>query len=289
MLYFPAIAEQNWFYRIGLGYPALWWIILFWVAAFGSCLGSFLNVCIWRIPRGESLSKAASHCGSCNTPIKWYDNIPLISYIVLGGKCRACKQHYSMRYFLVELLIGALFTLVVVSAGYQQQEMAVIPFFWLASFYAVGSAWIDAEHRIIPDKLSYPCIIAGLIAAAAFPEVWGCGCSRLNSFLFSIMSGGIPAAFLAVFALAGKLITRKEVLGWGDVKYILTTGVLTGFGGAFFALFAASFAGTLYGVIFSIATRRPLSRTKIPLGPFLAAGTLIWIFAGKFICKIIMV
>ena len=103
---FPAPAEYNWFYRLGLGYPQLWTIILVWVFVFGSCLGSFLNVCIWRIPRGESLSKAASHCGSCSTPIKWYDNLPLISYIVLGGKCRACKQHYSMHISAEKLKIS---------------------------------------------------------------------------------------------------------------------------------------------------------------------------------------
>ena len=283
---FPQLAAQNWFENIGRGYPQIWWIVLFWVFAFGSCLGSFLNVCIWRIPRGESLSKAASHCGSCNTPIKWYDNLPLISYIVLGGKCRACRQHYSMRYFLVELICGVLFTLAVLSAGLQQQPMAFAGLSCIAIFYAVGIAWIDAEHRIIPDKMSYPCLIAGLAVNVIFPELRGENCSYLDAFLFTVASGGIPAVFLALFAIVGKIITQKEVMGWGDVKYILVAGVLTGFAGAFFALFFASFAGTIYGTIRSLVTKRKLARLTIPLGPFLAAGTLIWIFAGNFIWKL---
>lgn len=283
---FPALATQNWFENIGRGYPQLWVIVLFWVFAFGCCLGSFLNVCIWRIPRGESLSKNASHCGSCNTPIKWYDNLPLISYIVLGGKCRACKQHYSMRYFLVELLCGILFTLALLSAGIQQFPMAYAVLSCIAIFYGVGIAWIDAEHRIIPDKMSYPCMIAGLLTVLICPEVWGSGTPRLTAFLFSIASGGIPAIFLAIFAIAGKIITRKEVMGWGDVKYILTAGILTGLPGGVFSLFFASFAGTLFGAVKAAVTKRPLSRVKIPLGPFLAAGTLIWIFAGQFIWKL---
>ena len=280
---FPAPAEYNWFYRLGLGYPQLWTIILVWVFVFGSCLGSFLNVCIWRIPRGESLSKAASHCGSCSTPIKWYDNLPLISYIVLGGKCRACKQHYSMRYFAVELICGLLFTLAVLSAGLQQLPRAFILLSWIAIFYGVGISWIDAEHRLIPDKMSYPCAIAGLLTVGFFPEVWGANVVWYKAVFSSFLSGAVPAAFLALFAIAGKIITKKEVMGWGDVKYILTAGILTGFPGAFFSLFFASFTGTLYGAVISIILKRPFSRVKIPLGPFLTAGTLIWIFAGKLI------
>ncbi|MBR7108232.1 MAG: prepilin peptidase [Lentisphaeria bacterium] len=285
---FPLLEEYNWFHRIGTGYPQIWYIILFWVFAFGSCMGSFLNVCIWRIPRGESLSKAASHCGSCNTPIKWYDNIPLISYIVLGGKCRACKQHYSMRYFLVELICGTLFTLAILSAGLQKQPMAAGAFSCIAIFYAIGTAWIDAEHRIIPDKLSYPAILAGLILSGCFPEVWGTPETPwYTAVAVCAASGGFPALFLAIFAVIGKIITQKEVIGWGDVKYILASGVLTGLPGAVFSLFFASFSGTVYGTVYSIVTKRPLKRTAIPLGPFLAAGTLIWIFAGNFIWKLV--
>ena len=284
---FPLFEEYNWFHRIGVGYPQIWYIILFWVFAFGSCLGSFLNVCIWRIPRGESLSKASSHCGSCNTPIKWYDNIPLVSYLVLGGKCRACKQHYSMRYFIVELICGTLFTLAVLSAGLQKQPMAISAFNCIAIFYAVGIAWIDAEYRIIPDKLSYPVILAGLILSCCFPEVWGnAETTWLTALGFSAASGAFPALFLALFAIAGKHIARKEVIGWGDVKYILASGILTGLPGAIFSLFFASFSGTVYGVVCGLISKRPLKRTSIPLGPFLAAGTLIWIFAGNFIWKL---
>ena len=282
---FPALATQNWFENIGRGYPQIWTIVLFWVFAFGCCLGSFLNVCIWRIPRGESLSKAASHCGSCNTPIKWYDNLPLISYIVLRGRCRACKQHYSMRYFLVELICGILFTAAFLSAGLQQYPMAFIMLSWIAIFYGIGISWTDAEHRIIPDKMSYPSIIAGLITVIVSPEVWGAETSRLSALLFSVASGGIPAIFLALFAIIGKLMTRKEVMGWGDVKYILTCGILTGLPGAVFSLFFASFSGTLYGIFYSLIAKRPFGRIKIPLGPFLAAGTLIWLFASQFIWK----
>ena len=130
-------------------------------------------------------------------------------------------------------------------------------------------------------------MIAGLLVAGFFPEVWGEHTLWYNGLLASILSGTVPALFLALFAIAGKIITKKEVLGWGEVKYILTAGVLTGFAGAFFSLFFASFTGTVYGAVMALVGKKPFSRVKIPLGPFLATGTLIWIFAGKFFWNVL--
>ena len=116
------LSETDWYSRIGMVYPAVWAVVFFWIFAFGACWGSFLNVCVWRIPRGESLSKAASHCTSCGKCICWYDNLPVISFLILRGRCRHCRSSYSSSYFWVELCCGVLFVLEVLKSGFLRQR-----------------------------------------------------------------------------------------------------------------------------------------------------------------------
>ena len=268
-------AAGDWFARFGMVYPAVWGFVLFWVFAFGACIGSFLNVCIWRIPRGESLSKAASHCTVCGTPIRWYDNLPVLSYLLLRGRCRACHARYSSTYFWVELSCGGLFALALLKTGLSRQVPELIPAQWALIFFAIGAALIDLRHRIIPDRMNYAAMVTGLLLALIFPAAWGT-VSRFGAAATCVLSGVIPAAFAAIFACVGKWLCKKSVLGWGDVKFLVGIGMLAGLPGGVFSLFFGAASGCIVGLICGRKYDDP-----IPLGPFLAAGALIWIFADQ--------
>lgn len=269
--------KTDWFSRWGLIYPGVWIFVLFWVFAFGACIGSFLNVCIWRIPRGESLSKAASHCTVCGNPIKWFDNIPIVSYLVLRGKCRHCRTPYSCSYFVVELITGLLTVAVVVKTGLLQQNPAVIPGWILLVFFGIACAVTDLRFRVVPDKLTFTGMIFALLAASGCPSAW----SRevyWQGALAALISGAIPLAALGIFALAGRWIAKREVLGLGDVKFTAMCAMMIGLPGTFFALLAGSLAGTLGG----LAVKRKLN-AQLPFVPFIFGGALIWIFADQWI------
>ena len=282
---FRVFAEAEWMTRVGMNYPGVLIFVLAWIFAFGACLGSFMNVCIWRIPRGESLSLQPSHCGTCNTQIKWYDNIPVVSYLVLRGRCRSCHTHYSPRYLIVEIICGLLFAALPAVLGWIKQPLLPAVNYFPAILYCVTIAWIDAEYRIIPDKLTIPFTIWGLLTAFGIPALYGTQSNWLG-LLYAALSGLLPAAFLALFAVAGKLFAHREVLGWGDVKFILCAGVLTGISGAIFALLAGSLSGTVYGAAAAIYNKKSLRKTSIPFGPFLAGSLIIWMFAGNYIMEI---
>lgn len=275
----------DWWFRCGFVYPAVLAFACFAAFAYGACLGSFINVCIWRMPRRESVVSAPSHCTRCGRAIRWYDNLPVLSFLILRGRCRACHEPYSPRYFLVEVLTGALFVAVFVKTGLTRQIPGAIFFYCVAILYAVGAAWIDAEHRIIPDALSYPVMLLALAGTLAFPEVWGTP-SRRTALLYCVLSGAIPGAFLWLFSTVGRAICGREALGMGDVKFTAATGMLLGLPGAFFILLAGSLAGVCWGVSSALIRRQNLRRCAVPFGPFLAAGALVWIFAGNFILEL---
>lgn len=270
-------ADKDWVAGWGLIYPGVWIFMLFWIFAFGACIGSFLNVCIWRIPRGESLSKAASHCTVCGNPIKWYDNIPVVSYLVLRGRCRSCHTPYSCTYFLVELITGLLITAVAVKTGLTQQYASVIPARMLLVFFGITCAVTDLRFRVVPDKLTFCGMFFALLAAAGLPVVWG---EEIwwRAVCDALISGGICFAVLGAFALAGKIVAKREVLGMGDVKFTALCAMLIGLPGTFFALLAGSLAGTVWG----LAVKRKLD-AQLPFVPFIFGGSLIWIFFDRFI------
>ena len=276
------LASYDWWQRLGLCYPAAWGFAVFSVFTLGACLGSFLNVCIWRIPRGESVVTAPSHCTSCGADIRWYDNLPIVSYLVLRGRCRHCHTPYSCRYLVVEALTGSLFTAVLLKAGFAQQVPSVLPLYWWCILLAVSCSWIDAKCRIIPDALTYPAIFYGIVLHALMPSACGMT-TALSGGLYAFFSALIPAAFLSIFSIGGKKLTGREVLGWGDVKFIAACGALLGGNGALFVLLAGSLSGTVYGLILSSIRKRSLKRCTIPFGPFLGAAAVIWTLAGNWI------
>ena len=277
--------SYDWWRYIGMDYAELRVIAAFAAFAYGACLGSFINVCIWRLPRRESVISAPSHCTKCGSRIRWYDNLPVISYLVLRGRCRVCRERYSPRYFIVEVLTGLAFIAVLFKAGMNQREPGIVYFHCVTVLLAVGAAWIDAEHRIIPDKLNYSAMALALAGALAMPKVWGTPV-RYEAGLLCLGSGLIPGAALLAFAAAGKALSGGEVLGRGDVKFTVAVGMLIGLPGAVFALTVGALAGTLYGVGRCLVKREPLSRATVAFGPFLAAGALAWIFVGDALLKL---
>ena len=278
------LAEYDWWFRAGFEYPSCLAFALIAVFVFGSCWGSFMNVCIWRMPRRESVVSAPSHCTTCGADIRWFDNLPVISYIVLRGRCRVCHTHYSCRYFIVELVMGLLFCAVFIKAGLTQQVPGVLASYWITLLFAVAAAWIDAQHRIIPDALNYPAMFLGLAMAGVFPEVWGTKV-WYQAVIYSLISGAAPGIFLALFAMIGEKLTGKEVLGWGDVKFITACGTLLGLPGALFVLFAGSLSGSIGGTLLALKRKTKLANATVAFGPFLAGAALVWVFAGNWICR----
>ena len=281
-------SDFNWYFRAGLEYPAVFIPAFFAIFAFGACWGSFLNVCIWRMPRRESVINAPSHCTVCGTDIRWFDNIPVVSYLVLRGRCRVCKTPYSPRYFIVELITGAMFFLLFLKAGVIQQVPQSVLFCWLGFWYILGAAWIDAKHRIIPDALTLPVAVLTLVLSAIFPQaqgqnIWWKG---LGS---SLISGVSVYLFLYIFSIAGRWLAKgRDAFGMGDVKLCAVLAALFGISGVFFTLFAASCFGIICGAALAIKRKRPIGRTSVPFAPFIGAGAVIWMFAGQWIIRIIL-
>ena len=275
----------DWWWRLGMNYPGLCAISAFAAFAYGACLGSFINVCIWRLPRRESVISAPSHCTKCGAHIKWYDNLPVISFLVLRGRCRVCREPYSPRYFIVEVLTGLLFVAVWFKTGLTQLEPGFVYFHCVLVLLAVGAAWIDAEWRIIPDKLNFAAMVLALAGALLMPKVWGTDI-WYKAGLMCLASGLLPGLALLIFALAGRALCRQEVLGPGDVKSAVAIGMLIGLPGVVFALTLGSLAGSVYGAVRCLVKREPLSRATVPFGPFLACGAVLWIFVGDTLLKL---
>lgn len=263
-------------------YPLYPDLLIFWsvgVFVLGCCIGSFLNVCIWRMPRGESIVTAPSHCPNCNHDIAWYENIPLLSWLCLRGKCSSCKAPITFRYFFVELMTGILFFLLFYKVVYDHQPIGILVVYFGMTMLVVTTIFIDYKHFIIPDRTTYPAIVLGIATAIIFPETWNIQ-GRLAAGTWSVLSMLISGGIMALLAIAGKLVFKMEALGWGDVKYIAAVGACLGPLACFFSLLFGSIAGALAGLLI-ILLRRGGLKSAIPFGPFLAAGTFIWMFYGE--------
>jgi leader peptidase (prepilin peptidase) / N-methyltransferase len=246
-------------------------MILFFVFALGAIIGSFLNVCIVRLPRGESLIRPASHCPQCNAPIKFYDNIPLISYIILRGTCRHCKKRISVQYPVVEALTGLMTLALFMKYGPTVQFLLLLLF----SSALLIITFIDLAHQIIPDAISIPGIPCGLGASLLIPTV-----SWQESLLGILVGGGI----LLFIAVGYKWITRRDGMGGGDIKLLAMMGAWLGWKAIPFIILASSLIGLLVGGGSGLLLKKGL-RTKIPFGPFLAIASLIYIFFGPEIIR----
>jgi leader peptidase (prepilin peptidase)/N-methyltransferase len=239
---------------------------------FGLCLGSFLNVCIYRIPR-ENISigyPKRSMCTNCGTQLHYWENIPLISYIVLLGKCRTCKTGISVRYPVVEL-ISAFFAL---AAYYKFGLTTAGLIYYLLLLALVVITFIDLDFQIIPNSISLPGIVVGFFASLILPEI-----SMQDSFLGILVGGGLFFSIAYIFVT----IRGIEGMGMGDVKLLAMLGAFLGLKGVMFIIFISSILGTITGIMVMIQTRSFSFKQKIPFGPFLSIAAMIYIFWGDFL------
>ena len=233
---------------------------------FGLVVGSFANVLIHRLPRGESVVSPGSHCPSCGAAIRAFDNIPVVSWLLLGAKCRVCRAAISPRYPMIELVNGVLWALVFLRAR-EWPELFGGVFFASA---CVALAAIDAEFQILPDKITLTGVVLGLLLSF-FSKVRGPG----EAFLGAAVGGG--GLFLIAFLY--EKIAGQEGMGLGDVKMLAMIGALLGAGGVLVSVLLGSLAGSLVGIV-AIAAGRGDRKMRLPFGVFLAAGGLAALFFG---------
>jgi leader peptidase (prepilin peptidase)/N-methyltransferase len=243
------------------------WLTLFLGFVFGTIIGSFLNVCIHRIPQGKSIVSPPSHCPRCKTPIRFYDNIPLLSFIILRGRCRKCHTPIPLRYPLVEFLMGLFSLLLLLRFGISTLYLIYLAFF--ASLLLVS--FIDLPHRIIPDVISLPGIVIGLVISFLHPQL-----SIKDSLIGALLGGGI----LYVVASGYRLVTKREGMGGGDVKLLAMIGAFIGWKGVLFTVLCSSFIGSIVGVILMIIASAD-SKYAVPFGPFLSLGAVIYVLWGE--------
>jgi len=262
-------------------FDVLWGAVLFGA---GLVFGSFANVCIWRIPRGEEVVLTPSHCPECRAQIRWSDNIPVLSFLLLGGRCRACRKPIDHRYPLVELASGLVFLCLFLHFGLQPRLAVALAFGW--SLLVVS--FIDLKHYIIPDAVTLPGIGIGLLAAGlataglpvAIDPLPG-GRYALPFIIESLAGAVLGGGFLLVAAWAGRLAFKQEAMGGGDVKLAAMIGAFLGWKALMFAMFAAFLAGTLAGVALMLFGFIRTRRAVVPFGPFLALGALAALFLSR--------
>lgn len=248
------------------------YIVLF---IFGSIIGSLLNVFIYRMPREEKIGMTRSRCPHCKKTIRWHDNIPFISYILLGGKCRYCGKPISFRYFTVELLTAIM--LCVIWWRFADPVLTGV-YFIFVSFLIIGS-FIDLEFFIIPDEITVGGLIAGLVISCIFPQIFGRNI-WWHGLLKSLLGAFAGGCTLYLIAVAAGVLLKKEAMGMGDVKLLAMIGSFTGWQWALFTIFVASLLGSLAGIILIILKKTNI-KGKIPFGPYLAMGSVISLFWGR--------
>lgn len=275
----------------------LWLACTVFAGCFGACIGSFLNVCIYRIPLDQSIVAPRSHCMTCGKLIPWYHNIPVLSYFILRGRCAYCKAPFSFRYAAVELLVAALFVLTccqfpptgahpplgitTFSSGW------IVPVMWLFLSGLVVATFVDFDHFIIPDSISIGGMIVGPLVSILVPELHSGATSATQGLLASLI--GLAAGFIplqcirligtAIYRKNGRIAKDEYAMGFGDIKLIGAIGAFLGWKAAVFSIIAAALFGTLVTLpLLATGNRKLLDR--LPFGPYLSLGALIWILWG---------
>lgn len=249
------------------------YFVCFCVIAFllGACFGSFSGVLVARLPSGENIATKPSHCDSCGKKISFYDNIPIISYIVLGGKCRYCKARIPAVTFILEIINAVLWVLFAYLSKYFGYVYSVAGM--LVSTALIVAALIDAKHGYIPDSISIFIAVIGAIACF-FDKTYVDWKSRLIGLAFSVV-------FFGGFYLIARLILKKEAMGFGDVKLMAACGLALGIKSVFFATLVASvIASVVLGVT---AARKKEKGEEYPFAPYLALGCILALFIGEWV------
>lgn len=242
------------------------WLLPAFAVLFGLVWGSFLNVVIHRLPLGQSLVSPRSRCPSCGKEVAAYDNVPLVSYVVLGGRCRHCKASISLRYPLVEASVGAASLASFVRQGPSVAALAELAF--VAAMVAL--IFIDYDHQILPNSITIP----GTVAALAYAG-WRCDLAFSNCLLGAALGGGLLFFVSEVYFRLRKI----EGLGFGDVKMMAMVGAFVGWKGVLLTLFLGSLSGTAVGLVVLVVRGGDL-RTKLPFGTFLGMGAIATVYVG---------
>lgn len=273
-----------------LGVPEYFGFIFFLV--FGTIIGSFLNVVIHRVPNEESIVFPNSACPNCKNAIKFYDNIPVLSWLALGGKCRKCKNPIAWRYPAVELLTGFVFLVVFWQIGLNWYLPVCLAF----SATIISLIFIDAEHMILPNVITYPMLAIALVIRIAFPIIFGNTIFFSDTFITPLVNSGLPmwlnslvGAILGGLAGGGSLWAIGELwkrlrgidaMGLGDVKMMFGVGALLGWRLTLISIFLGAFTGAIGGILVMIKDREKGMQAQIPFGIFLGIGSLVSMLFG---------
>jgi len=246
-------------------------LLYFIVGLFGALIGSFLNVCIYRLPRYESIAWPGSHCTSCAQAIVWYDNIPLLSYLLLGGRCRRCTAPISLRYPVVEALNAIGYVALLWRFG--PTWTTVVYGLFYSALLVVGGT--DLSHKIIPNVITFPGMALGLVSAAMILPL-----GLISGVIGLVVGGGI----LWLLAWASPYLFGKEGMGGGDIKLLGMIGAFLGWKPALLTIMLGSFLGSLVGL--SLIAAKVITREDyIPFGPFLVCGAVVALFFGQTILE----
>ena len=249
------------------------WFVPAVAAVYGLVFGSFLNVVVYRVPRGMSLLRPRSHCPACGAPVRWFDNVPVLSYLILLGRCRACRTPISVRYPAVELTAGIVAAGVVARFGLTILGLEAM----LLVMLLLPLAFIDLEHHLLPDLLTLPGIAIGLVFS------WVGGLAPLPGALVgAIVGAGLPYAVMVAY----RHLRGVEGMGLGDVKLLAMIGAFLGWRGMLLTLGVGATGGALVGLML-IATGRGRRDTELPFGTFLSAAGIVVLFAESTIVRLL--
>ncbi len=265
------------------------WLFSAFFFVFGACVGSFLNVCIYRIPEGKSIISPPSHC-KCGAKIKWYDNIPILSWFILKGRARCCYEPFSFRYPFVETLCAVVFACI---WNFFPMAQAFAYMFFFALMVVVS--FIDIDCMELPDLLTVGGCVAGVVVSFLVPQIHVKDAMEGAPFLFyaiksaliSVIGIAVSTGFLYWFRLLAEYVFKREAMGEGDVVLIGCIGAFCGWQGAIFAIFGGSLIGSLIMIPiiiwFRIFVRRKKIMETIPYGPWLAIGAAVYLFVQKYV------
>jgi leader peptidase (prepilin peptidase)/N-methyltransferase len=239
------------------------WIVV--AGVLGAVFGSFLNVCIVRLPADQSVLRPRSRCPKCGTPIAWYDNVPIVSWLLLRGRCRRCAQTIAIRYPLVEAAVAAGWAAAVWHYGLHPTALAAAVFATLLT----GIAVTDASHLIIPDEFSLGGLALGLVLSLR---------GGMTALTESVLGAAVGFGLLFLVAWAGAKVFRKEAMGGGDIKMMAMVGAFVGWKGVLLTIFGGALLGTIIFVPLTIGKKR-----LVPFGVFLAAAAALTFVFGEAI------
>jgi leader peptidase (prepilin peptidase)/N-methyltransferase len=251
----------------------------------GAVFGSFLNVCIHRLPRGESVVSPASRCPRCGAPIRWWQNVPVGSWLLLRGRCASCGKPISLRYPFVEALNGLLWLAAWLKFGAQPETLVFLPF--LSGMVVLF--FTDLDEQLLPDVVTYPLAVAGLVLAAwnvrldLAPGWLGSG-SPLGRVVSALAGAALGAGVFVVMMVVWKALFVRAALGWGDPQLLLGVGAFTGIPGVVLTILLASVAGTLVNLPLLLAGRRRMT-SEVPFGCYLTPVAVFAVFYGNEIVR----